>query len=1102
MNLTVSTLTNAKTTNEEVSHLKTLKETIKNSAKDGCRLQDILEEDINSFVFYLFERRYGWAESDCKNGRNKREEAKYKSFINESLDFLINWLTNQSVSPVILEAFQYGIKEASQKPSVRKHTFSRVMDWLKSHRTEINEENFTLVETLITLGLTDVWSVIRSSVASRLMHLAHYLSIKLIEQLVSTLVKLCSNLETTWQTKEGAVLGINAILRNFQWVGLISPSSGASTLSFDPVMHTEYLLRMGDEEMECMPDFLRNCAYDTLFPLLAHQQLSVRENTVKAISSYLTRTDFTETLACFKNVICQLTANIPSGIHYHNAINVPNFKFMEAQHAEGLLGVCEFLVKQIPPAHLLPHWLRYTSTFCLYLKHPASTVRQATSSIFKFLVAKDSNNPLFGRLVLDSLSSQWNEGDWQWREGCMLSYELVFRFLIKNHLLYTFGLQSPDEPEEKNDKKASQSYSEENLKLAKSVEIHKSQSKSKDDDEDTFNEEDAIRIRYQKKVSRGRTSISTASPACLELSMKCHLKKRKAWGQTKQLTQDKGRDSHNLHRETCEEIDEDEKEETNSMTLWSALNADSNLVRGSDSSASRPNANRLTRRRRSSMPPDPPTMHPEWLTKINLTSFDEIFLVILDQTVQCLADSCWELRRMAAQLLPVVVEALRWYDMNILETVWETRLDSDCSLWCFGSALALKYTLHHAAKLKCLALNPPATWFDILACRRVVLAITSSVESNAKQLCGIMTSILDRSTYDKLSVIALEVLILFYTHFKGAFVEDNDDPLIQAIDCLKSIADQAYSESAKQKYHIFTVQEKESFFSFSTTQRQSISISMKPALSAIEFTFEELQNCIIPFVKRASDTLTVCSLAPYLAMTLSSFHDQDVLCKILVDSLTHLVTRCGDYLKEKKDEVCKNELLHTAKCLSNLVLKKSLDVYTLRHCLQVGYLICLSVPSAMAITLRAAIARYNNSDSIRSSPLVSPRSNGVDLSLHSIDVRPELIENPSSSDDDESKTKIIKESQTLDASNGSKSSRLRVYSEEEEESDWDDWSEDENEEDDAVREVLAEFVQMFSSEDCRKEIKKLQDDEQKIIKELQGLKIPAHKSWLHRPEFE
>jgi len=28
---------------------------------------------------------------------------------------------------------------------------------------------------------------------------------------------------------------------------------------------------------------------------------------------------------------------------------------------------------------------------------------------------------------------------WEWREGRLLAYELVFQFLIKNHWLYTFG---------------------------------------------------------------------------------------------------------------------------------------------------------------------------------------------------------------------------------------------------------------------------------------------------------------------------------------------------------------------------------------------------------------------------------------------------------------------------------------------------------------------------------------------------------------------------------------------------------------------------------------------------------------------------------------
>lgn len=31
---------------------------------------------------------------------------------------------------------------------------------------------------------------------------------------------------------------------------------------------------------------------------------------------------------------------------------------------------------------------------------------------------------------------------WEWREGRLLAYELIFQFLIKNHWLYTFGTSS------------------------------------------------------------------------------------------------------------------------------------------------------------------------------------------------------------------------------------------------------------------------------------------------------------------------------------------------------------------------------------------------------------------------------------------------------------------------------------------------------------------------------------------------------------------------------------------------------------------------------------------------------------------------------------
>lgn len=41
--------------------------------------------------------------------------------------------------------------------------------------------------------------------------------------------------------------------------------------------------------------------------------------------------------------------------------------------------------QRIPVGYLLPEWPRYLSTFLLYLMHPASTVRQTTSSVFKYL---------------------------------------------------------------------------------------------------------------------------------------------------------------------------------------------------------------------------------------------------------------------------------------------------------------------------------------------------------------------------------------------------------------------------------------------------------------------------------------------------------------------------------------------------------------------------------------------------------------------------------------------------------------------------------------------------------------------------------------------
>ncbi len=46
---------------------------------------------------------------------------------------------------------------------------------------------------------------------------------------------------------------------------------------------------------------------------------------------------------------------------------------------------CTPFAQHIPPGFLLPHWPLYFETFSTYLAHPASTVRLASSEVFRYL---------------------------------------------------------------------------------------------------------------------------------------------------------------------------------------------------------------------------------------------------------------------------------------------------------------------------------------------------------------------------------------------------------------------------------------------------------------------------------------------------------------------------------------------------------------------------------------------------------------------------------------------------------------------------------------------------------------------------------------------
>lgn len=51
------------------------------------------------------------------------------------------------------------------------------------------------------------------------------------------------------------------------------------------------LLQFGHEEFSSMPEFISQSIHGVITRLLAHPQLSVRENAIKAFSSYIGRCD-------------------------------------------------------------------------------------------------------------------------------------------------------------------------------------------------------------------------------------------------------------------------------------------------------------------------------------------------------------------------------------------------------------------------------------------------------------------------------------------------------------------------------------------------------------------------------------------------------------------------------------------------------------------------------------------------------------------------------------------------------------------------------------------------------------------------------------------
>ena len=125
---------------------------------------------------------------------------------------------------------------AQSKPVVRKQALLHLMEWLKLQVDHVEAEHFEVIkvsvnfrndcgdagwlvpyyilnvanfglQTGILLGLTDVWSAIRSACVSKLAHIIEHFGLDQLCSFFTQLVQVCQSPDSSWQAKEGAIMG-------------------------------------------------------------------------------------------------------------------------------------------------------------------------------------------------------------------------------------------------------------------------------------------------------------------------------------------------------------------------------------------------------------------------------------------------------------------------------------------------------------------------------------------------------------------------------------------------------------------------------------------------------------------------------------------------------------------------------------------------------------------------------------------------------------------------------------------------------------------------------------------------------------------------------
>ncbi|XP_033117348.1 uncharacterized protein LOC117117218 isoform X2 [Anneissia japonica] len=1213
-----------------------------------------VQEDLNQFTSYVFERRFGWSEarnderipdlplhasSSRQTGAKSMTERIAKGKLNEFLDDFIKWYMSQQLSSEILKSFVYTVSQSNNKPVVRNQTVMHVMEWFKLRAdTPQLHVNFDLIRHLILLGIKDIWSAIRNVCVSRISTVVERFQISELQVFFRDLTQICESPESTWQNIEGALMAINSTLKRFHWMGSI-PSE--QPLHKSPISSSTYL-KFGRSQLKQLPDFITGKMHSIIYPMLAHPQLSVREQATKAFSTYLYRCEFKEALQSFKEALAHLCDGTGITIAFdeednyvlsqglpHHAVLCKDYQFLDAYRAEGLLGVCIYLIKHIPPGYLLPSWPLYFSTFNLYLMHPASTVRQAASAVFKYLVAKDNNNPSLLKLVLQGLCAGWpidlhqltdlvhpslhitsrtlplnekgengsgdqninDEGSagnhskkplsrqssspcksrministvcnmelepgclpdsllsrsWEWREGRLFAYELIIKFLIINHIHYLFpsyalppskfdGTASTDDAmtpshqsslAQGNQIKVKKSYSHGGASLQqiwKEHGINKARhavsedispesvipvegaigmmSKSSpekstiDVDSMVFTKTDSDHKKRSLTEKRAKLKPLMSFPCVFDMHAYRKMLQRaqtladgrsfkptdiqKFSSPTRQCNAPASLLSQTLALD--KDIAATSDESKPSFEAWSVKDPISNLT-DLVANVDIPDDVILLKSCFTMVNSDPTSTQPDWLKHVHLEEFSSILKQILLQTIHCLANTRWELRRMGEQTLPLITECIRWYDMNILRHLWDSWFTPQATLIGYGMGLALKYSIHHAVRLIFFLEQPPASWKNPEMCRYIASSIVDVTQQGLSTWSDSALQLLSRPVTDKLSVIAMEILILKQSYFPHIPAKQEEETSI--VQRLQHIFVWAHPG-----HQISTVLKDDSVkTSFQTVTEGFLCCCIKD--SSLESYPRQVEKyllteiySLLPLYMRTCSLSLASQILPLFLGLAGNYSEDMSMCKGLLDSCLSVAIIMEDWLHRQCLTKAPLELVSWYQMalteITNIVKLKTLELSLLRQVLELYIKISSFVGSKDNINqlFTAITARLDLLITLGGTWSGEDLSTFDDFAFMSNDipVSPVAEDRSSDEDEDDSVGDLVPESLALNSNtSGTHTPHLSTSDhemraltptagdEDDSGSEWDSWEEEE-EDQSVLWSVFAEFLQKLKS---------------------------------------